>query len=76
MGAVAPLGPPWELAGDEQTGHGGAPEAWGIGLGAHWGIWRTQPRAPRRRESTIVRCTRRGGLTAARGNSGEHLRVN
>jgi hypothetical protein len=48
----------------------------GVGLGAHRGIWRTQLRAPRRRGSTRGRCTRRGGLTAARGNSGEQLLVN
>jgi hypothetical protein len=30
MGAVAPLGPMAELVGDEQIGHDGAPEAWGL----------------------------------------------
>jgi hypothetical protein len=40
------------------------------------GAWRTQPRAPRRRGSTRGRCTRRGELTTARGNSSEQLCVN
>jgi hypothetical protein len=48
----------------------------GVGLGAHRGIWWTHSRAPRRRGSTRGCCTRRGGLTTARANSGEQLRVN
>jgi hypothetical protein len=73
---VAPLGP---TAGTHRRR---AVRPWrgtsglGVGLGTHRGIWRTQPRAPRRRGSTRGNCTRRGGLTAAWGNSGEQLRVN
>ena len=48
----------------------------GTGLGAIRAIWRVQTLASRRRGSTRGRCTRRGGLTAARGNSGEQLCVN
>jgi hypothetical protein len=76
MGAVAPLG---TAAGTRRRR---ADRPWqgtrglGVGLGAHRGIWRTQPRAPRRRGSTRGRCTRRGGLTVARGNSSEQLRNN
>jgi hypothetical protein len=45
-------------------------------LGAHRRIWRTQPRTPHRRGSIRGCCTRRGRLTAARGNSDEQLRAN
>jgi hypothetical protein len=48
----------------------------GVVLGTHRGIWRTQLRAPHRRGSTRGRCTRRGRLTAARGNSGEQMCAN
>jgi hypothetical protein len=76
MSAVAPLGPAAgtrrRRADQPRRGTRGL----GVGLGAHRGIWRTQPRAPCRRRSTRGRCTRRGGLTAARGNSGDQLRVN
>jgi hypothetical protein len=76
MDAVAPLGPAvgtrWRRADRPRRGTRGL----GVGLGVHRGIWRTQPRAPRQCGTTRGRCTRRGGLTAARGNSGEQLRVN
>jgi hypothetical protein len=76
MGAVAPLGPAAgtrrRRADQPQRGTRGL----GVGLGAHRGIWRTQPRAPCRRGSTRGRWTRRGGLTAVWGNSGEQLRAN
>jgi hypothetical protein len=76
MGAVAPLGPATgnrrRRADRPRQGTRGL----GVGLGAHRGIWRTQPRAPRRRGSTRGRCTWRGGLTAERGNSSEQLRNN
>ena len=76
MGAVAPLGP---AAGTrrrrvDQPRRG--TRGLGVGLGAHRGIWRTQPRAPRRRGSTRGRCTWQGGVMAARDNSGEQLRAN
>jgi hypothetical protein len=76
MGVVAPLGPTAgtlrRRVGRPWRGTRGS----GTSLGAHRGIWQTQPRAPRRRGSTRGRCTRRGGLTAARGNSDEQLRAN
>jgi hypothetical protein len=76
MGVVAPLGP---MAGTHRRRADrpwrGTRGFW-VGLGAHRGIWRTQPRAPCRRGSTRGRCTRRGRLTAARGNSSEQLRAN
>jgi hypothetical protein len=37
-------------------------------------VWWTQPWASRRRGGTKRRCTRRGGLTAARDSSGEQSR--
>jgi hypothetical protein len=47
----------------------------GTGLGAIRAIWRVQTWASRRYGSTRGRDTRRGGLTAARGNSGEQSRA-
>jgi hypothetical protein len=73
MGAVAPLG----RAARTRRRRGGWPQ-WGsrglgTGLGATRAIWRVQTWASHRHESTRGRCTRRGGLTAARGNTGEQL---
>jgi hypothetical protein len=47
----------------------------GTGLGAIRAILRVQTWASRRRGSTRGRCTWRGGLTAARGNSSEQSRA-
>jgi hypothetical protein len=44
--------------------------------GAFRAVWQTRPWALRRRGSTRGCCTRRGGLTAARSNSGEQSRAN
>jgi hypothetical protein len=46
----------------------------GGGSGVFSVIWRTQPRAPRRRGSTRGRYTRKGKLTVALDCSGEQLR--
>jgi hypothetical protein len=73
---VALLGP----AARARRRQGGWPRRGSRGLrtssGAFKAVWRTRPWASRRRWSTRVRCTRRGGLTAARGNSGEQSRAN
>jgi hypothetical protein len=76
MGAVAPLGPAAETSRRRADRPRRGTRSLGVGLGAHRGIWRTQPRAPRWRGSTRGRCTWRGGLTAVRGNSGEKLCAN
>jgi hypothetical protein len=76
MGAVAPLGPAAGTRRRQADRPRWGTRGLGVGLGAHRGIWRTQSRAPRRHGSTRGRCTRRGGLTAAWGNSGEQLRDN
>jgi hypothetical protein len=76
MGVVAPLGPTAGTRRRRADWPRRGTRGLGVGLGVHRGIWRTQPRAPHRRGSTRGRCTRRGGLTAARGNSCEQLRVN
>jgi hypothetical protein len=68
LGAGAPLGPAAgtrrRRADQPRRGTRGL----GVGLGTLRGIWR--------RGSTRGRYTRRGGLTAARGNSSEQLNVN
>jgi hypothetical protein len=76
MGAVAPLG----SAARTHRRRGGWPRrgsrGLGTGLGAIRAIWRVQTWASRRRGSTRGRCTRRGGLMVARGNSfGEQSRA-
>jgi hypothetical protein len=76
MGAVAPLGPTAGTRRRRADRPRRGTRGLGFGLGAHRGIWRSQPRAPRRRGSTRGRCTRRGRLTAARDNCGEQLSVN
>jgi hypothetical protein len=76
MGAVTPLGPATGTHRRRADRPRWGTRGLGVGLGAHRGIWRTQPRAPRRRGSTRGRCTWRGGLTAAWGNSNEQLCVN
>jgi hypothetical protein len=57
---------------------GGWPQRGSRGLGASSGafraVWRTRSWPSRRRGSTRGRCTRRGGLTAARDSSGEQSR--
>jgi hypothetical protein len=73
---VAPLGP---VARARQR-RGGWPRRGSRGLGTCAGafraVWRTRPWVSRRRGSTRGRCTRRGRITAARGNSGEQSRAN
>jgi hypothetical protein len=76
MGAVALLGPTAGTHRRRADRPRRGTRGLRVGLGTHMGIWRTQPRAPRRRGSTRGRYTRRGRLTAAWGNSGEQLRVN
>jgi hypothetical protein len=76
IGVVVPLGPVAETRRRRAYRPRQGTRDLGIGLGAHRGIWRTQPRAPRRCGSTKGRCTRHDGLTAARGNSGEQLLAN
>jgi hypothetical protein len=76
IGVVALLGPMAETHRRRADRPWRGTRGLGVGLGAHRGIWQTQPRAPRRCGSTTGRYTRRGGLTAARGNSGEQLRAN
>jgi hypothetical protein len=48
----------------------------GASSGAFRAVWWTRPWASRRRGSTRGRCTRRGGRTTARSNSGEQSRAN
>jgi hypothetical protein len=69
MGAVVPLGPAARTHRRRADRPRRGTRGLGVGLGAHRGIWRTQPRAPRRRGSTR-------GLTAAWGYSDEQLRAN
>jgi hypothetical protein len=73
---VAPLGP----AVRARRRRGDWPRRGSRGLGTSSGafraVWQTRPWASRRRGSTRGRCTRRGGLTAARGNSGEQSHTN
>ena len=76
MGATAPLGPAARVRRRRESWPQLGSRGLGTGLGAIRAIWRVQTGASRRRGSTRGRCTRRGGLTAARGNSGEQLRVN
>jgi hypothetical protein len=76
MGAVAPLGPAAGTHRRRADRPRRGTKGLGVGLGTHRGIWRGQPRAPRRRGSTRGHCPWRGGLTATRGNSGEQLRAN
>jgi hypothetical protein len=74
MGAVAPLG----SAARTRRRRGGWPRRGSRGLGASLGavraVWRTRPWPSRWHRGTRGRRPRRGGLTAARGSSGEQSR--
>jgi hypothetical protein len=75
MGVVAPLGPAMRVRRRREGWPWRGTRGSGFSSGAFRAVWRTRPWASRRRRSTRGRCTRRGGLTVARGNSGEQSRA-
>jgi hypothetical protein len=76
MGAVAPLGPAARVRRRREGWPRRGTRGSGFSSDAFRAVWQTRPWTSLRRGSTRGRCTRRGELTAARGNQANNRVLN